>query len=472
MLFNSYSFAIFFPIVTLTYFALPWRRRWAFLLLASCFFYAFAIPAYLLILFFLILIDYAAGLAIERAQGGSRRRWLVLSWVANLGLLGAFKYFNLAARTAEWALLKLHVTWAAPIWPWALPIGLSFHTFQSMAYTMEVYRGRVPAERNLGIYALYVLFYPQLVAGPIERPQHLLPQFRQEHRFEYVRVVRGLQLMAWGLFKKAAVADRLGAINDPVYALPVACRGPELAVATLLYALQIYADFSGYCDIARGAAEVMGFELMVNFRRPYFACSLTEFWHRWHISLSTWFRDYVYIPLGGNRGAQAAVAVRTLFVFALSGLWHGARWTFLAWGIFHGVALVVQRSCLKRVPWLKVRQALGWLSTVAVVGFAWIFFRAEHRETVRIILAHLPTGWDRLGSPWFAVVPLVPMELSITAAVVPIWLAIEAAQELGLDRAWVARQHGLVRWLLYYLLVGGILWFSNDTFTPFLYFQF
>lgn len=445
MLFNSYAFALFFPLVTLLYFGLPDRRRWMLLLPASCFFYAYAIPRYLPILLALVLLDYVAARAIEPAQGSRRRAFLVLSLLANLGLLGAFKYSS-----------------------WVLPIGLSFHTFQSMSYTIEVYRGRWPAERNLARYALYVLFYPQLVAGPIERPQHLLPQFRQPHPFDYDRVVRGLQLMAWGLFKKVAVADRLGAIVNPVYQYPQACVGPPLALATLFFGVQIYCDFSGYTDIARGAAEVMGYDLRENFRRPYFASTLTEFWRRWHISLSSWFRDYVYLPLGGNRGSGARVALHVMIVFGLSGIWHGARWTFLIWGLVHGLALLAQRRWLKERP--------GWpgrLTTLAVVMLAWIPFRVDRTETLWVVLERLQLGWAELGQgPIFNVVNLQPVEWWGTAFTVLVLLVVECLQEAGLDRGWLAGQTALCRWAVYYALVGGIFLFCSSNNQPFLYFQF
>lgn len=473
MLFNSYAFAFFFPCVTIVYFLLPASRRWLWLLLASCLFYCAAIPEYLLILFVLVLIDYSAALAIERVQGARRTCLLALSLVANLGLLGVFKYYNLIVETLAWSLSLAHLHWIPHRMPWPLPIGLSFHTFQAMSYTIEVYRGRCQAERHLGIYALYVLFYPQLVAGPIERPQHLLPQLRLAHSFDYVRVVRGLQLMAWGMFKKAAVADRLALIVNPVYANPMACQGPALALAAVYFSVQIYCDFSGYSDIAIGAAEVMGFDLVSNFRRPYFACTLGEFWKRWHISLSTWFRDYVYLPLGGNRGSAGRVAVNVLIVFGLSGIWHGARWTFLLWGLIHGTALLLQRRVLGEQPAPGLPRWLGRWTTVAVVTLAWIPFRAESWSAFSSILTRLPLGWPQIGQgPWFSVVNLQTFEYVGTAVALAMLGLVEICQERGLDRAWVARQPPLVRWALYYALVGGIVLLATDQLQSFLYFQF
>jgi D-alanyl-lipoteichoic acid acyltransferase DltB (MBOAT superfamily) len=306
MLFNSIQFLIFFPAVTALYFGLPHRLRWAWLLAASCYFYMAFMPSYILILGFTIVIDYFAGLAIENAEGRRRKLFLAASLAANVGVLVVFKYFNFLNANLKG--LAEALRWNYPVESLAilLPIGLSFHTFQAMSYTIEVYRGAQPAERHFGIYALYVMFYPQLVAGPIERPQNLLHQFREVHRFDYERVASGLRLMAWGFFKKIVVADRLAVPVNLVYGEPEKHTGLALLVATYFFAYQIYCDFSGYTDIARGAARVMGFELMKNFDRPYAARSVAEFWTRWHISLSTWFKDYLFFPLARWHAARRA----------------------------------------------------------------------------------------------------------------------------------------------------------------------
>ena len=301
MLFNSLQYAVFLPLVALGYYLLPHRVRWAWLLTASCLFYAAWIPAYLLVLFLVIGIDFVAGLMIEDAPVGRRRAFLGLSLAANLGVLGFFKYYEFINQNLKIAASLVGLPYVYAPLGFLLPIGLSFHTFQAMSYTIEVYRGQQRAERHLGIYALYVMFFPQLVAGPIERPAHMLGQFRTHHRFSYDDAWRGLALIMWGLFKKVVIADRLALYVAPVYANPQAHAGVTLVIATVFFAFQIYADFSGYSDIAIGSAQLLGFELSVNFRRPYFSGSVSEFWRRWHISLSSWFRDYVYIPLGGGR---------------------------------------------------------------------------------------------------------------------------------------------------------------------------
>src|SRR5205085_2655138 len=368
MLFNSLSFLVFFPVTTLLYFLLPQRARWPFLLGCSALFYAAFVPAYLVILLFMVLIDYAAGILIERATGGRRRGYLVFSLLANIGLLGVFKYFNFLNDNLH--ALARFLDWNYPVQNLriVLPIGLSFHTFQSMAYTIEVYRGRQRAERHPGIYALYVMFWPQLVAGPIERPQNLLPQFRQRHTFEADRVFDGLRQMLWGLFKKVVVADRLAALVDSVYAEPRAFGGAWLICATFAFSFQIYCDFSGYSDIAIGAARVLGYRLMTNFDRPYASASVAEFWRRWHISLSTWFRDYLYVPLGGSRVPLARWCLNIAVVFLVSGLWHGASWTFVIWGALHGLYLIGSRITQRARD--RIAAATGFAHRPALVG-AW-----------------------------------------------------------------------------------------------------
>ena len=342
MLFNSFEFLVFFPVVTVLYFSLrSVRSRQWLLVISSTLFYMAFIPEYALILYGTIVVDYFAGLKIAEAQGTRRRTWLAASIAANVGCLAVFKYCNFAIDNAN-GLLGLVSGARLPLVEMTLPVGLSFHTFQAMSYTIEVYRGNQKPERSFLVYALYVMFYPQLVAGPIERPQNVIHQLKELHAFEPDRVTRGFRLMLWGFFKKAAVADRLAMLVAPVYAYPSGHSGPVLAIATAAFALQIYADFSGYSDIALGTAEVMGVKLMTNFRVPYRSQSVAEFWSRWHISLSTWFRDYLYIPLGGNRVGAFRRRLNLLATFLVSGLWHGANWTYVVWGALNGVFLIVE----------------------------------------------------------------------------------------------------------------------------------
>lgn len=397
MLFNSLHFIVFFIFVTSSYYTIPWRWRWVLLLIASAYFYASFIPAYLLLLGVIIVFDYAAGICISKLSGIARRTMLVASMIANVGFLSFFKYFdflndNLSALLGLFGLDHQFHTMAEQYPGLALPIGLSFHTFQSMSYTIEVYRGNQRAERHFGLYALYVLFYPQLVAGPIERPQNVLHQFRQKMDFDWDNLRMGLWWIVWGMFKKVVIADRLALVTDPVFAHVDAGNASSLAIAVLFYSIQIYCDFSGYSDIALGTARTMGYKLMVNFRSPYFSKSIAQFWQRWHISLSTWFRDYVYIPMGGNRHGSFRTGLNLLIVFLLSGLWHGPDWKFVAWGAIHGLYLIIGRLIPPGV--FDVLRLPGWIRSVfifAVVTFAWIFFRAHSMGDALLIVRTLAT---------------------------------------------------------------------------------
>ena len=396
MLFNSFSFAIFFIIVTTLYFVLPQKYRWLLLLLSSCYFYMSFVPIYILILGFTIIVDYVAGIFLENSVGEKKKAFLILSLIANIGVLATFKYYNFLNDNLTILLHGAGYTNPIPYLSILLPIGLSFHTFQAMSYTIEIYRGNQKAERHFGIYSLYVMFYPQLVAGPIERPQNLLHQFYEKHEFDYERVVRGLKLMLWGFFKKLVIADRLSIYVNAAYNNVGEHNGKTLLLATIFFSFQIYCDFSGYSDIAIGSAEVMGFKLMTNFKRPYFSTSIAEFWKRWHISLSTWFKDYLYISLGGNKVSIPRWYFNLFFVFLVSGLWHGANWTFIIWGAINGfylvAALVINKALvnyqplriLKKVP--KINIFLQIIITYGLVCFAWIFFRANNLKDSFIVI--------------------------------------------------------------------------------------
>ncbi|QNF35294.1 MBOAT family protein [Adhaeribacter swui] len=400
MLFNSLEFLLFFPVVTLLFFLLPHRFRWVLLLVASCFFYMFFKPIYILILLITIIIDYYAGILIQNSPTKKKKKfYLIWSLVANISVLAIFKYFNFfndnITSVSEWLGYENPIPYLTIL----LPIGLSFHTFQAMSYTIEVYRGHQPAERHFGIYALYVMFYPQLVAGPIERPQNVLHQFHEKQYFDYDRVADGLKLMAWGLFKKVVIADRLALMVNQVYNNPTNYDGIYLIIATVFFAFQIFCDFSGYSDIALGSAQVMGFKLMENFRRPYSAKTIKEFWGRWHISLSTWFRDYLYLPLGGNRVSKWRWYYNIFIVFLVSGFWHGASWNFIIWGALHGFYQVFgfitapQRNNLVKFLRLdnfpRLYNAIQVVTTFSLVGLAWIFFRANTLTDAWYISTHL-----------------------------------------------------------------------------------
>jgi alginate O-acetyltransferase complex protein AlgI len=390
MLFNSIHFLLFFIVVTYIYFKLGLTGRWQLLLGASCYFYMIFKPEYILILFLTIVIDYFAGIWIQKALGSQRKLLLILSLISNIGILAYFKYFNFLNHNLSSILTQFNTANPIPFTDFILPIGLSFHTFQAMSYTIEVYRGNQKPERHFGIYALYVMFYPQLVAGPIERPQNVLHQFHTYHRFSWENAKSGLMLMAWGFFKKVVIADRLAMMVDFAYKNPHDQNGVTLLVGTFFYTFQIYCDFSGYSDIALGAAKVMGYDLMENFKSPYFAKSISEFWRRWHISLSTWFRDYLYIPLGGNRKGLFRQYFNQFFVFLVSGLWHGAKWTFVAWGAIHGLYLILALVRDKFLPNISLPKntwgkSINLTFTFVLVMLAWVFFRANSLQDAFVI---------------------------------------------------------------------------------------
>ncbi len=488
MIFNSLGFFFFFPVVTIVYFFLPHRFRWTWLLLASCFFYMAFVPVYILILFATIIVDYIAGLLIQRSAGSVRKAYLIASLVSNLGFLAFFKYYGFATANLDLLIQALHWNYSLPMLKIILPIGLSFHTFQAMSYTIEVYRGKQAAERHFGIYALYVMFYPQLVAGPIERPQNLLHQFRERHTFDWPRVSAGLRLMLWGFFKKIVIADNSAAIVNRVFDYPTQFQGLPLIVATVLFAFQIYCDFSGYSDIAIGSAQVMGFKLMNNFNRPYFSKSIGEFWRRWHISLSSWFRDYVYIPLGGNQVAKWRWSLNILIVFLLSGLWHGAAWTYIAWGFFLGCLIVISIWTkplrekivhflrLNTLP--RLHAGLQIAVTFSLICAGWIFFRAKTISDAGYIFRNFFSG---LGNSFLK--PGSFARLSGILGVSTFGLAHIAVAIIFMEYVHFRVRHGAIgqslaarapwiRWTFYNALILWIVFFGYFGERPFIYFQF
>jgi D-alanyl-lipoteichoic acid acyltransferase DltB (MBOAT superfamily) len=360
-------------------------------------------PIYILILAGTIVVDYVAGLFLESTTNPRRKKiFLVASIIANVGVLAVFKYYNFINDNLTELLGVFHLKNEIPMLRILLPIGLSFHTFQAMSYTIEVYRGKQQAEKHFGMYALYVMFYPQLVAGPIERPQNILHQLKEKVVFNYDHIVSGLKLILWGLFVKVVIADRLSIYVDIVYNSPEHHSAISSLVATLFFTFQIYCDFSGYSSIAIGCAKVLGIDLMINFRRPYMSTSIREFWSRWHISLSTWFRDYLYIPLGGNRVSLYRNMFNLFFVFLVSGLWHGANWTFIIWGALHGFYLIMEIVFDRLVPSIKLPRSIRWILNFVLVAIAWVFFRASNFQTAKQILKNIYTfkpGPLYIGTP-------------------------------------------------------------------------
>lgn len=495
MLFNSIEFLLFFPTVVTLYFLIPHRFRWLLILIASSVFYMAFVPAYILILAAIILVHYVAGLRMGRMDGKDRKLWLILSVVAALSILFTYKYFNFVSSNFN-GLAEL-IGWNYPIetLQLILPIGLSFFTFQSLSYVIEVYRGKHKPERHIGVYAAYVMFYPQLVAGPIERPQNLLRQFSEKHHFDYNRVTSGLKLMAWGMFKKVVIADRLATLVNPVFADPTAYSGLTLALVTVLFAYQIYCDFSGYSDIAIGSAKVMGFKLMNNFERPYFSKSIQEFWRRWHISLSTWFRDYVYIPLGGNRVSPARWHFNIFATFLLSGIWHGANWTFVIWGALHGGAFVIshltenirdrftQLIGLTKLP--VVHKVIRVALTFGLVCLAWVFFRANSLDDALFITTHIFSGLgnaavDMITMDFGAIREALDLnaigegqwEFLIALALIVFLEFVHFVQRKGSIRDLIAAKPLVVRWAAYHAFVLMILILGVFGEQQFIYFQF
>jgi alginate O-acetyltransferase complex protein AlgI len=478
MLFNSVHFLVFFPIAVTVHFLLRDRFRWMWLLVASYYFYMSWRPGYVLVIIALTLLDFVAAIRIAGARSATQRKiYLATSLAANLGLLAVFKYFDFFNDALVSMFGLANVRYTPPALDLVLPVGISFHTFQAMSYTIDVYRGRREPERHLGYFALFVAFFPQLVAGPIERAGNLLRQIHERHDFNYAMATDGLRLMLWGFFKKLVVADRVAVYVNEVYDQPSAHSGLQLLVATYFFAYQIYCDFSGYSDIAIGAAKVLGYNLTVNFSFPYAARGIADFWHRWHISLSTWFRDYLYVPLGGSRVGTWKLYRNILIVFVLSGLWHGANWTFVVWGALHGLYLIAERATVRvreRLSSLvglhatpRLAAAVSIVLTFHLVLVAWVFFRSASVSQALTILGRIASASGGLRIDGFGTDEIV-------AAVVAIVLleAVQLAQRrTSLNRV-VRRQPGWVRWSLYYAAVILILLFGRFDEREFIYFQF
>ncbi|WP_198298442.1 MBOAT family O-acyltransferase [Bordetella genomosp. 8] len=397
MLFNSFEFFAFFAVFLAVFFAVPAKRQPLVLLVASYLFYMGWRPSFAILLAFTTVVDYTTALAMERSRTQAARRLAMIAALGiNLGILGTVKYLDFVISNIVGITGFFGIEIPAYALGLILPVGISFYTFQSVGYTLDVYNRRIPAERNFVTYAQYVSFFPQLVAGPIERGGHMLPQFRRRHVFRYDNLVSGGWLIGYGLFKKMCIADAISPFVAGIYATPDAYSSGYHMLAAVLFAVQIYCDFSGYSDIARGAARIMDYELMINFRQPYFSASLTEFWRRWHISLSSWFRDYLYMPLGGNRNGEGAAVRNIIIVFVVSGIWHGAAWTFVAWGALHGLGLVVERwfrdTPLKRwladaLPGLSSMAGRVWMLLLVLAG--WVFFRAGSLSDAVNVFHHL-----------------------------------------------------------------------------------
>jgi D-alanyl-lipoteichoic acid acyltransferase DltB (MBOAT superfamily) len=481
MLFNSLEYFAFLPIVLVVFFALPVRVRWAWLLAASWYFYGSWSARYLVLFVANTAVAYLAGLLLERATTERARRAVAFGAGALLlGTLFVFKYLDFVAGSLVRVLNLAGVGVRYSALHLTLPVGVSFYTFQALAYVIDVYRRQQPVERHPGIFALYKAFFAQLVAGPIERPQRLLPRLKQATKLEYARVATGASLILWGLFKKVVIADRLAIYVNEVYDHPGSYHGLPVVLATYLFAFQIYCDFSGYSDIAVGSARLFGYDLMQNFDRPYLSRSLREFWSRWHISLSSWFRDYAYIPLGGNRVAPWRNQLNLLIVFLLSGAWHGAAWTFVVWGALHGGYLLVglwtaslRRAVADAVGLTRVPRLHAFLQRVVVfhlVTLAWLFFRAKDFGSAWTLLSSALTL--RFSPRDLLVRSMGAYELSIGLGAIGFMSALHLWQKGANTADFLASRGTPARWGLQYVMLVGILLFGEFNLTRFIYFQF
>lgn len=489
MLFNSYHFLCFFPVVVLLYFAIPQKIRWVWLLICSYYFYMCWSARYVVLLIFATGVTYCAGMLVQYVK---TERWkkpiLALSICACLSVLFLFKYATFVVNSINGVLAQLHIDVVLPSHDFLLPMGISFYTFQAISYVIDVYRKEIEAEKNPFKYALFISFFPQLVAGPIERSKNLLKQVREEHHFDFLQMRDGLLLMLWGFFLKLVIADRAAVVVDTVYGDYITYSGMFLVVATILFSIQIYCDFAGYSIIAMGAARVMGFELMENFDSPYLARSVAEFWRRWHISLTSWFKDYLYIPLGGNRKGVLRKHVNKVLVFLTSGLWHGAEWSFVVWGGLNGIYQVIGELLMPVREVLKNRfgiqensvghKMVKVLITFCLVDFSWIFFRADTMNDAWLIVKSIFTTYN----PWILfdqslyTMGLNRQNVQLLFLAIVILFVADAMKYKGIRvREIVVRQHIVCRWICYLVALFFVVilgWYGFEYGSSFIYFQF
>ncbi|MBR2759590.1 MAG: MBOAT family protein [Solobacterium sp.] len=503
MLFNSLSYLIFFPCVVFLYYITPWQKvRNLLLLAASYYFYMCWDPRFILLMLGCTVITYfdaifidiakreeAAHVEQEKRHTGKATLYITVTLVFMFSVLAWFKYANFLTESIVAIASSVGIPISIPKLNVALPVGISFFTFQSLSYDIDVYRGTTKAEKNFLRYALFVSFFPQLVAGPIERSNNLLKQFEDKHAFRSEQVVRGMMLMLWGFFMKIVIADRVAVIVDQVYNYHTAYEGLIPMIATALFAIQIYCDFNGYTTIAIGSAEVMGFHLMKNFEQPYLSTSVAEFWRRWHISLTSWFRDYIYFPLGGSRCAKWKKYRNIMIVFLISGLWHGANWTYVVWGGLNGAMQVIGdlfRPIRKKITAaLKVNpdafgvQLMKGILTFILVDFAWTFFRAATINEAFAIIR----SWFAVFNPWVLFDgTLYTLGLNMTdfwlmVLSILVLLGVDVMHARGISiRQSLLKQPVLVRWAVYYAAILAILVFGvygpGYNAANFIYFQF
>ena len=479
MLFNSIDFAIFLPIVFLLYwFATKgnYKIQNILLLVASYFFYGCWDWRFLFLLVFSTLLDYFTGIKMHEAGNERMKKfWFWLSVVVNLGFLGVFKYYNFFVSSFAEGLTQLGIQsnfWTLQV---ILPVGISFYTFHGLSYVIDIYHNRIKPERNFIDYSLFVSFFPLLVAGPIERATHLLPQIKKQRTFDYDKAVDGLRQILWGLFKKIVIADNCATYVNDIFNNYQTQSGSTLLLGAIFFAFQIYGDFSGYSDIALGTARLFGIELLRNFAFPYFSRDIAEFWRRWHISLTTWFRDYLYIPLGGSRGGKWQAIRNTFIIFLVSGFWHGANWTFLVWGVFHALLfmplLLLQRNRKntntvaegRKLP--KVKEVFQMGTTFLLVVIGWIFFRAESIGVAVDYIGRL-FDWNFFSIPERGFKKILPM---LFVLIIVEW--IQRDKRHGLQFTSISLKYAIFRWTFYIVLLFKIYWYKGDS-QEFIYFQF
>ncbi|SCW65780.1 D-alanyl-lipoteichoic acid acyltransferase DltB, MBOAT superfamily [Ruminococcaceae bacterium YRB3002] len=480
MLFNSLAYLVFLPVVFSLYWLVSKEYRWLVVLVASYCFYMFSVPAYGLIILGITIVSYVSAMMIDKTPDKRKRKSiLIASIVVCIGTLIFFKYMGFVGNTVnsfasvlgmETDLLSIKII---------LPVGISFYTFQTMSYVIDVYRGLVASEKHFGKFAAFIAFFPQLVAGPIERTSNLLPQIKYPPEFSYDKAISGVKLMIWGYYKKLMIADFLSPYVQKVYGGPYTYDGFALVVATIFFAIQIYCDFSGYSDIAIGTAKLFGIDLMTNFRSPYFSKSVREFWSRWHISLSTWFRDYVYIPLGGNRVSRTRHCINLMVTFLVSGLWHGADWSFVLWGAIHGAAQVIETGFhnRKEKPTGKIVTVIKVLLVFIFTTFAWIFFVANSIEDAIYVITHqfngisLPVSYLTNGFTTLGLVSVYDIVIiGIGLTILFIYDRLSVREDL-IKR--IGHRFPVSQWL-FYLILGMIIVLFSQKGVPaeFIYFQF
>lgn len=480
MLFNSFSYAIFLPIVFIIYWLLPQRLKWVLLLVASYYFYMNWNAKYIFLIVGITTVSYIMAILIEKTdQKKWKKFFLIFTVIVCLGTLFVFKYYNFFMESADNLLRRFSLELHPVTLKLLLPVGISFYTFQTISYVTDVYRGDIQAEKHFGYYATFIAFFPQLVAGPIERTRNLLPQIKREHYFDYQKSADGLKLMLWGYYKKMVVADTLAIYVDKVYAHLENYQGFPLIIVMFFFTLQIYCDFSGYSNIAVGTAKLLDIDLMTNFNVPYFSKSVKEFWKRWHISLSTWFKDYVYIPLGGNRCSKIRHYFNLMVTFLISGLWHGADWTYVIWGGIHGGAQIIEdlfRMPLEKLKKSKAGGFITWFVVFVFCNVAWVLFRADtlsgavyvYRNMfvgIKDPVTYLQNGFNDIGISKVTLIYLIT--LMAVLIIVDFWSLKEDIIQK------IRTKNKIFGWCIYGLIALLVIFFSRKgVAAEFVYFQF